>query len=120
MIANKNISSLKIILENGDLFGFCDLVEKEALMLHSLMMSSSPSYVLIKPQTLEIMNEIKAFRNKNKVPVCFTLDAGANVHVLYPEKDSKSVTDFINVKLSKYCFQGKFIMDHSGKGPEKI
>jgi len=89
-------------------------------MLHSLMMSSSPSYVLMKPQTLEIMNEIKAFRNTNKVPVCFTLDAGANVHVLYPEKDSKSVTDFINAKLSKYCFQKKFIMDHIGKGPEKI
>ena len=120
MIANKNISALKVILEKGDLFGFCDLVEKEALMLHSLMMSSSPSYVLIKPQTLEIMNEIKAFRNMNKVPVCFTLDAGANVHVLYPEKDSKSVTAFVNAKLSKYCFQGKLIMDHIGKGPEKI
>ena len=86
-------------------------------MLHSLMMSSSPSYVLMKPQTLEIMNEIKTFRNINNVPVCFTLDAGANVHVLYPEKDSKSVTDFINAKLSKYCFQGKFIMDYVGKGP---
>ena len=119
-IANTNTSALKVILEKGDLFGFCDLVEKEALMLHSLMMSSSPSYVLMKPQTLEIMNEIKAFRNMNKVPVCFTLDAGANVHVLYPEKDSKSVTDFINAKLSQYCFQGKFIMDHIGKGPEKI
>ena len=116
-IANTNTSALKVILEKGDLFGFCDLVEKEALMLHSLMMSSSPSYVLMKPQTLEIMNEIKAFRNMNEVPVCFTLDAGANVHVLYPEKDSKSVTDFINAKLSKYCFQGKFIMDHVGKGP---
>jgi len=119
-IANTNTSALKVILEKGDLFGFCDLVEKEALMLHSLMMSSSPSYVLMKPQTLEIMNEIKAFRNMNKVPICFTLDAGANVHVLYPEKDSKSVTDFINAKLSQYCFQGKFIMDHIGKGPEKI
>ncbi len=120
MLANKNISSLKIILEKGDLFGFCDLVEKEALMLHSLMMTSSPSYVLMKPQTMEIMNEIKAFRNMNKVPICFTLDAGANVHVLYPERNSKSVLDFINAKLSKYCFQGKLIMDHIGKGPEKI
>ena len=120
MIANKNTSALRIILEKGDLFAFCELVEKEAMMLHSLMMTSSPSYVLMKPETLEIMNEIKAFRKKNNVPVCFTLDAGANVHVLYPEKDSKSVTDLINEKLSKYCFQGKFITDHIGKGPEKI
>ena len=120
MIANKNTSALKIILEKGDLFAFCELVEKEAMMLHSLMMTSSPSYVLMKPETLEIIDEIKSFRNMNKVPVCFTLDAGANVHVLYPEKDSKSVLEFINSKLSKYCFQGKFIKDHLGKGPEKI
>ena len=120
MIANKNTSTLKIILEKGDLFAFCELVEKEAMMLHSLMMTSSPSYVLMKPETLEIIDEIKSFRNMNKVPVCFTLDAGANVHVLYPEKDSKSILDFINSKLSKYCFQGKFIKDHLGKGPEKI
>tara|TARA_B100001564_G_scaffold45681_1_gene32827 strand:+ start:268 stop:1353 length:1086 start_codon:yes stop_codon:yes gene_type:complete len=120
MIANKNTSALKIILEKGDLFAFCELVEKEAMMLHSLMMTSSPSYVLMKPETLEIIDEIKSFRNINKVPVCFTLDAGANVHVLYPEKYSKSVLGFINSKLSKYCFQGKFIIDHIGKGPEKI
>ena len=120
MIANKNTSALKIILEKGDLFAVCELVEKEAMMLHSLMMTSSPSYVLMKPETLEIIDKIKSFRNRNKVPVCFTLDAGANVHVLYPEKDSKSVLDFINSKLSKYCFQGKFIKDHLGKGPEKI
>ena len=120
IIANKNTSALKIILEKGDLFAFCELVEKEAMMLHSLMMTSSPSYVLMKPETLEIIDEIKSFRNINKVPVCFTLDAGANVHVLYPEKYSKSVLGFINSKLSKYCFQGKFIIDHIGKGPEKI
>ena len=120
MIANKNTSALKIILEKGDLFAFCELVEKEAMMLHSLMMTSSPSYVLMKPETLEIIDEIKSFRNINKVPVCFTLDAGANVHVLYPEKYSKSVLGFISSKLSKYCFQGKFIIDHIGKGPEKI
>ena len=120
MIANKNTSDLKIILEKGDLFAFCELVEKEAMMLHSLMMTSSPSYVLMKPETLEIIDKIKSFRNRNKVPVCFTLDAGANVHVLYPEKYSKSVLGFINSKLSKYCFQGKFIKDHLGKGPEKI
>ena len=120
VIAYKNTSALKIILEKGDLFAFCELVEKEAMMLHSLMMTSHPSYILMKPETLEIIDEIKSFRNLNKVPVCFTLDAGANVHVLYPEKYSKSVLEFINSKLSKYCFQQKLITDHVGKGPEKI
>jgi diphosphomevalonate decarboxylase len=34
---------------------------------------------------------INVFGNSNdtKTPVCFTLDAGANVHVLYPENVSE-------------------------------
>jgi mevalonate pyrophosphate decarboxylase len=42
---------------------------------------------------LEIINAIWKFRNK-LTPVCFTLDAGANVHVLYPENDSEKVLQF--------------------------
>jgi diphosphomevalonate decarboxylase len=44
----------------------------------------------LKPNTLEIINAIWKFRNDTKTPVCFTLDAGANVHVLYPETIAKS------------------------------
>jgi diphosphomevalonate decarboxylase len=39
---------------------------------------------------LEIINAIWKFRNDTKTPVCFTLDAGANVHVLYPKTIAKS------------------------------
>ena len=50
-----------------------------------MMMTSMPYFILMKPNTLEIINKIWKFRNETQIPVCFTLDAGANVHVLYPE-----------------------------------
>jgi diphosphomevalonate decarboxylase len=34
-------------------------------------------------------------RNDTKTPVCFTLDAGANVHVLYPENDSEKFCNLL-------------------------
>jgi diphosphomevalonate decarboxylase len=37
--------------------------------------------------------------------VCFTLDAGANVHVLYPE-NVKKVLQFIKDELVGYCQNG--------------
>jgi diphosphomevalonate decarboxylase len=52
----------------------------------------------MKPNTLEIINAIWKFRNDTKT-VCFTLDAGANVHVLYPENDSEKVLQFIKDEL---------------------
>ncbi len=44
-----------------------------------MMMTSMPYFILMKPNTLEIINKIWKFRAETQIPVCFTLDAGANV-----------------------------------------
>jgi diphosphomevalonate decarboxylase len=49
------------------------IVESEALTLHAMMMTSMPYFILMKPNTLEIINKIWKFRNETKIPVCFTL-----------------------------------------------
>ncbi len=84
--AHDNLDKLKPIFEGGDLDSFMNLVESEALTLHSMMMSSNPYFILMKPNTMEIINKIWEFRETTKLPVCFTLDAGANVHVLISGK----------------------------------
>jgi hypothetical protein len=42
---------------------------------------------------------------------CFTLDAGANVHVLYPENDSAAVLQFIKDELVGFCQNGQYICE---------
>ncbi len=71
-------------LKTGDLKKFIKLTEAEALELHALMMTSNPNYILMQPDTLKIIHLIREIRNRTDLPVCFTLDAGANVHILYP------------------------------------
>ena len=118
--AQHNIEKLSLILKNGNLNEFVKLVENEALMLHGLMMTSDPSYILIKPNTLHIIEKIREFRSQNNIPVCFTLDAGANVHVLFPDKYSEEVYRFIDESLKNYCENYSYIKDCVGFGAKQL
>ncbi|WP_395045207.1 diphosphomevalonate/mevalonate 3,5-bisphosphate decarboxylase family protein [Flavobacterium sp.] len=118
--AYHNLSTIKGVLTNGNLEDFIKIVESEALTLHAMMMTSMPYFILIKPNTLEIINKIWKFRNETKIPVCFTLDAGANVHVLYPENVRVETLQFIKDELVGYCQNGQYICDEIGFGSQKL
>ena len=118
--AHSNLSKIKEILSLGSIEEFIKIVESEALTLHAMMMASNPYFILMKPNTLEIINKIWSFRNETKTQVCFTLDAGANVHVLYPENEKDKVLQFINNELVGYCQNGQYICDHIGNGAKSF
>ena len=118
--ARQNLDRLQQILQGGDLASFMDLVENEALSLHAMMLTSHPSYVLMKPETLGILERIREYRAESGQPVCFTLDAGANVHVLYPESAAPEVYPFIRRELLGYCQQGHHLCDRTGTGASRI
>ena len=118
--ANDNISKISKVLQNGDLSAFIAIVESEALSLHAMMMTSNPYFILMKPNTLKIINEIWDFRAKTNANICFTLDAGANVHVLFPEKEKETVNNFIKSNLIHFCQENNYICDVIGDGATSI
>ncbi len=118
--AQNNMTALKGVLATGDLDRFVAIVESEALTLHSLMMSSNPYFILMKPNTLKIIEAIWQKRKSDAVKWCFTLDAGANVHFLYPKADKESAEVFIDTVLSKYCEDGAYLHDEIGLGAQQI
>ncbi|MEY8850124.1 diphosphomevalonate/mevalonate 3,5-bisphosphate decarboxylase family protein [Psychroserpens sp. XS_ASV72] len=118
--AHENMSKLKAVFESGDFDAFISIVESEALTLHAMMMTSMPYFILMKPNTLEIINAIWKFRENTNSKVCFTLDAGANVHVLYPEKEKENVLRFIKENLVVYCQNGHYISDEIGFGAQPL
>lgn len=115
--AKKNMAILGQSLKSGDLSTFIQIVEWEALCLHSLMMTSSPSYILMSAETLEIVHKVREFRNRHHYPVCFTIDAGPNVHLLYPQNIKDEVCEFIEVELGPYL--QNMIHDEVGHGPQR-
>jgi diphosphomevalonate decarboxylase len=118
--ANENIVNLLSALKSGDLDNFINITESEALQLHALMMCSNPSFILMKPNTLRIIEKVRNFRNETHIPLCFTLDAGPNVHLLYPESEAEKVEHFIHDHLAAYCVDNKWIADQVGDGPKKL
>ena len=118
--AKKNLNKIINAISIGDVEGFIKVVEEEAMTLHALMMSSEPPTILIKSETLEVIELLKNFREKEKIPVCFTLDAGPNVHLLYPEKHRLKVIKFIEEKLIYYCQNNLFINDKVGSGSKLL
>lgn len=118
--AHKNLSEIITILKDGDLDAFIALVESEALTLHAMMMTSMPYFILMKPNTLEIINKIWGFRQTTGTKVCFTLDAGANVHVLYPESEASQVLHFIQNELVAFCQKGQYLNDKIGFGAKLL
>ena len=118
--ANENITRLVPVLKSGNLSKFIEIVESEALTLHAMMMTSLPYFILIKPNTLEIINKIWEYRRKLNSNVCFTLDAGANLHLLYPENEKDLILEFIKNELVAYCQNGQYICDQVGIGAKKM
>lgn len=109
--ARKNTEDLLTILKQGDLEGFIKITESEANQLHDLMETSTPSYTLKEPNTINVINKILEFRKETGLPICYTLDAGPNVHLLYPDSCSEQVHAFIEEVLKNYCFNNKWIDD---------
>ncbi|SHJ29138.1 diphosphomevalonate decarboxylase [Arenibacter nanhaiticus] len=118
--AHENLFKLQSVFEEGNLTEFIKIVESEALTLHAMMMTSMPYFILMKPNTLEIINKIWSFREASNTHICFTLDAGANVHVLYPAKEKDLVIQFIKDELVAYCENGQYICDKIGYGARKL
>lgn len=118
--AYENINKLYLALLTGNRESFISVVENEALSLHAMMMTSNPSFILLKPNSLEIINRIRHFREKSKLPVCFTIDAGPNIHLLYFGENETDIKAFIERELTQFCEHGKWIDDRVGEGPEKL
>ncbi|WP_074407200.1 diphosphomevalonate/mevalonate 3,5-bisphosphate decarboxylase family protein [Aquimarina megaterium] len=118
--ATGNVTKLKEILISGDLDAFIKIVESEALTLHAMMMTSLPYFILMKPNTLSVIHKIWEYRTTTGSKVCFTLDAGANVHVLYPNTEKNQVLDFITNELVAYCQNGQYICDKIGLGAKIV
>ncbi len=118
--AHENLSAIKNALVEGNIDDFIKITESEALTLHAMMMTSQPYFILMKPNTLSIINALWKYRQETGVPVCFTLDAGANVHILYPENVSVEVLQFITTQLLCYCQNSQYICDAIGAGAEAL
>lgn len=118
--AKRHCTEMLTVLRKGDLERFGQILELEALTLHALMMASQPPYLLLEPNTITAIRAVQRWRDETKNPLYFTLDAGPNLHLLYPDSVALEVRNFVREQLLPLTANGKYIADRLGNGAVKI
>jgi diphosphomevalonate decarboxylase len=88
--APRRLESCRTAILNRDFNAFASIVELDSDMMHAVMMTSTPSLHYWKPETIRLMNAVRGWRNEG-IQVCYTIDAGANVHVVCPETEVHTI-----------------------------
>jgi len=117
--AGHNLLQLFDAMRKGDMELFRETVENEALSLHALLATSPGGTLLMIPETLRIIEKVRNAWNEG-IQACFTLDAGPNVHVIYPEQEHMRVSDFISSEILPVIQGIKVIYDQRGEGPQRL
>jgi len=81
----------RAILER-DFEALAAIVELDSNLMHAVMMTSTPPLLYWQPATLAILQAVPNWR-RSGLPVCYTIDAGPNVHVLTTAAQAGQVAD---------------------------
>ncbi|MBI2611620.1 diphosphomevalonate decarboxylase [Candidatus Gottesmanbacteria bacterium] len=90
----QRISLLKSALQNKDFNTFGELIEKEAIEMHTIMMTQTPPLYYWNNVTMNIIHKVLQWREED-IPIFFTIDAGPNVHLICEGKNEKKVSQKI-------------------------
>lgn len=92
--ASERLEVCKQAVLERDFATFAEVVERDSNLMHAVMMTSRPPLFYWKPASLMVMDLVTRLRLEG-VNVCYTLDAGPNVHCLCLEQDAGTVQDAI-------------------------
>jgi diphosphomevalonate decarboxylase len=68
-------------------------VEWDALAMHAVMQTGTPSLLYWQPGTLAVIQAVRRWRDEEGLAAYFTIDAGPNVHVLCAAADAPAVQE---------------------------
>lgn len=76
-----------------DFDALAEIVELDSNVMHSVMMTGSPSLLYWQPETIAIMQQVRHWRQHDGLDVCYTIDAGPNVHCICTAQSADAISD---------------------------
>lgn len=104
------IKECKDYIEKKDFTKFGELIEHEALDLHCIMLSSTPTLIYWTPESLKLMKLIQKWR-KQGLESYFTVNTGQDVHIICQDNNK----DKIISKLKELDFVNNIKVNYPGK-----
>lgn len=79
--APRRLDVCRRAIRTRDFEALAEVVELDCNLMHAVMMTSTPPLLYWQPATLAVMEAVQRWRAAG-LPVCYTIDAGPNVHVI--------------------------------------
>jgi len=73
-----------------DFAALASVVEQDSNLMHAVMLTSQPALMYWQPETVQLMQAIRRWREQG-LSVCYTVDAGPNVHCLCRGEQAEQV-----------------------------
>lgn len=112
------IKLIKRLIKERNFPQFGELIEAEALELHAIMLTSTPSLIYWLPGTLTVMKLVKKWRREGLL-VYFTINTGQDVHLICQKKDVekicrklKEIKEIKNIIVNFPAVGARIIKDH--------
>jgi diphosphomevalonate decarboxylase len=83
-------------IKTKDIYKLGPAIEEDTISMHSVMMTSKPPAYYWEPGTVSVMKAVMEWRETDNIQSYFSIDAGANVHVICEEKDATEVERRLN------------------------
>ena len=97
-----------------DFEAFAEVTELDNNLMHAVMMTSKPRLLYWQPTTIAIMQAVQKWRSEG-IAVCYTIDAGPNVHVICEREYQEQV----EIRLRQIAGVQDVLIAYPG-GPAKL
>jgi diphosphomevalonate decarboxylase len=92
--APRRLETCRNAILRRDFAAFAEIVELDSNMLHAVMMTSHPALFYWLPASLTVIQAVREARSKGQ-PVCYTVDAGPNIHVITEAAETERTAGFL-------------------------
>ncbi len=88
--AETRFATCKNAILKRDFKQLAAVIEYDSNLMHAVMITSRPALLYWQPATISIMKHVSQWREEG-IQVCYTLDAGPNVHCICIREDAEVV-----------------------------
>ncbi|MEZ4666948.1 MAG: diphosphomevalonate decarboxylase [Anaerolineae bacterium] len=92
--AASRVAICKNAVLERDFTSFAEIVERDSNLMHAIMMTSNPPLFYWLPASVAVMEAVRTARQEG-LSVCYTMDAGPNVHCICLRHDKDNVQSLL-------------------------
>jgi diphosphomevalonate decarboxylase len=113
---DEKIADIKGAMMKKDFTKFGLILEREALNMHAICLTSKPPILYWEAPTMAMMRKIEEWRDDRELESYYTIDAGPTVHAICQEKDAEELAK----RLAQIAGVQRVVINRPAQGAHPI